>query len=160
MTSHGFSLIEALIVMAIVGTLAAVAIGSYARWRASSTVMEAAQQFSQAVTTTRTGAKSTNTCWQIRLSAPLASATSYEIRHFPDETCTGTPTQEQTHALPRGTVIRLTGASSAGTNNVNFAPPYATTDPAPNTYLVQWSAAPSIRRTVRITSILGKVVVK
>ncbi|ACO45250.1 type II secretion system protein [Deinococcus deserti] len=160
MINHGFSLIEALIVVAMVGILAAVGLSSYARWRASSTVLEAAQQFAQAVTTTRTGAKRTNTCWQIRLSAPLSGATSYEISRFPHHTCSGTPTQEQTYALPQGTMIRLTGAASAGTNNVNFTPPYATTDPAPNTYVAQWRAKPSIQRTVRVTSILGKVVVK
>lgn len=160
MNSQGFSLIEALIVLAIVGILATVTIGSYARWRASSTVLDAAQQFAQAVATTRTGAKRANTCWQIRLSAPLSSATSYEVRRFPHHACTGTPAQEQIYALPPGTMIRLTGVTSTGTNNVNFIPPYATTDPAPNTYVVQWRANPSIQRTVRVTSILGKVVVK
>ncbi|MDL2344037.1 type II secretion system protein [Deinococcus sp. MIMF12] len=158
MKSQGFTLIELLLVIAIIGILAALGIMNYARWRASSAVMEGAVQFAQAINATRTGAKKANACWQIRLTGTATNVTQYQVNRFTTSSCTGTPDTSSTYTLPSQTRISLT--SGAASNNVNFVPPYATTDASPNSYSVTWAANPSISRTVRITSILGKVVVK
>lgn len=166
MNAHGFTLIELLIVIAIIGILAAIGMANYTRWRASSAVLEGAQQFAQAVNSTRTGAKRANACWQISLVSTATTNTQYQVKQYSGSSCPSTTTtllSTRTYTLPAGT--RLFPSDTAGnpvttSDPVEFTPPYSTTDSSPNTYTVRWANNTDIRRTVRITSIMGKVVVK
>lgn len=166
MSRQGFTLTELLVVIAIIGILAAVGMANLTRWRASSAVMDGAQQFAQAIAATRTGAKRANSCWQISLVSTATSNTQYQVKQYSGPSCpstTATLLSTRTYTLPSGT--RLFPVDTAGnpittSSPVNFTPPYSTTDSSPNTYAVNWATNTSIKRTVRITSILGKVVVK
>ena len=152
---QGFTLIEVLVVIAILGILMALGFGSYTRWRASSAVMEGAQQFARDVDRTRTSAKRENACWRIQPSAST-NATTYLVERFTTATCTGTAASTQTRTLPRGTQM----TSNSTEINVNFVPPYGTTDASPNEYTVAWTSNTTISRTIRITSVLGKTVIR
>lgn len=150
----GFTLLELLIVLAIVGLLAALGLGGYLRWRASSAVTEGTQVFTQAVSAARTGAKRLNTCQEVRLTASSASP-SLTIRAYPDSTCAGTPTT-RVLSLPAG----VTASLDSGANSLAFRAPYGSTDASPAQFRVSWSADPSITRLVRVTGIFGKVIVQ
>ncbi|MXV19967.1 prepilin-type N-terminal cleavage/methylation domain-containing protein [Deinococcus xianganensis] len=154
MRPAGFTLLEVLIVVAIVGILAALGLGSYSRWRASSAVGEGTQVFTQAVNAARTGAKRLNTCQEVLLTAASASP-SLTVRAYPGSTCSGTPTT-RTLNLPAGVQASL----DTGTNSLSFRAPYGSTDAAPAQFKVFWAADPAITRLVRVTGIFGKVIVK
>ncbi|MFC4427724.1 Tfp pilus assembly protein FimT/FimU [Deinococcus navajonensis] len=165
MKHGGFTLIEVLVVVAIVGILAGIGLVNYSRWRASSTVMDGAQQFAQAINAVRTGVKKANACWQLSLGSTSASNMQYQVRRYSTPTCpaTAVPLQTQLYTLPGGTRLVLLDASGAPTSTdrpINFVPPYGTTDASPNTYAVRWAANTDIQRKVRVTSVLGKVIVK
>lgn len=159
MNRHGFTLIELLLVLAIIGILIAVGLANYGRWRASSAVMQGAQEFGQAVAGTRTGAKRANACWQISLVSTAASNTQYQVKEYSGPVCStkaGTLMRTRTYTMPPGTTLTL----STGISSINFTPPYGTTDGAPDTFMVQWAANTALARTVRVTSIFGKVIIK
>lgn len=156
MKNEGFTLIELLIVIAIIGIILAIGLANYGRWRAGVAVMDGAQQFAQAISSTRTGAKRANVCWQIALpDAKKTDSETYLVTQYPGTTCTGTGTT-RTYNMPPGTTLTLTSA----TNGINFKPPYGTADSSPDTFEVKWASNPSIMRKVRVTSIFGKVVIK
>lgn len=153
----GFTLIEILIVLAIIGILLGLGIMNYVRWRASSAVMEGAQQFARDIDRTRTNAKRENTCWLIQPTSLSAPSATYQLQKFTTPTCTGTAASTQTKTMPAGTRI----AYSSGTPKyVNFTPPFGTTDSSPNVYEVTWAGNTQIKRSVRVTSVLGKTVIK
>lgn len=161
MKADGFTLIELLIVIAIIGILAAIGMVNYARWRASSAVMEGAQQFAQAVGAARTGAKRANACWQIGVVATTATNTQYQIKQYAaacpaSGSSTPTPTQTRTYAMPAGTRL----VYSSGSSTVSFRPPYGTADSSPDEFKVQWSNNTAIEKNVRLTGIFGKVIIK
>lgn len=161
MKRHGFTLIELLIVIAIIGILAAIGMVNYARWRASSAVMEGAVQFAQAVGATRTGAKKTNACWQIGLVATTATNTQYQIKQYAAAcpapgSSTPAPTQTHTYSMPAGTRL----VYSSGASTISFRPPYGTADSSPDEFKVQWASNTALERNVRLTSIFGKVIIK
>ena len=156
-SAQGFSLVEMLVVIAILGILMALGFGSYTRWRASSAVMEGAQQFARDIDRTRTSAKRENTCWLIQPTSFTAEVTTYQIQKFANGVCTGTASSTQTRTLPAGTQLRYVSGSPM---YVNFTPPYGTTDAAPNEYTVSWKNNTAIQRSVRVTSIMGKTVIR
>lgn len=161
----GVTLLEVLVVIAILGILLAVGVGSFARWRATSAVGQGAQEFTQAVRTTRSGAKRANACWQISLVAYSATNTQYQVKEYGGPACStgATPLRTRVYAAPAGT--QLVRVDSAGTVSstatpINFVPPYGTSDSAPDNFQVRWIANPAIRRDVRVTGIFGKVIVR
>lgn len=161
MKARGFTLIELLIVITIIGVLLAIGIVNYARWRASSTVMEGAQQFAQAVNAARTGAKRTNACWQIGVVSTTATNTEYRIRQYAAAcpsagSSTPAPTQTRTYSMPTGTRLE----HSSGASTISFRPPYGTADSSPDEFKVRWANNTSIQRNVRLTGIFGKVIIK
>lgn len=155
--TQGFTLIEILVVIAILGILMAIGFGNYTRWRANSAVMEGAQQFARDVDRTRTSAKRENTCWLIQPSSLTDPTTTYELQKFATAECTGTASSTQTRNMPAGTQIRY---SSGNPKSVGFSPPYGTTDSSPNEYTVIWKNDSSIKRVVRVTSVLGRTVIR
>lgn len=155
---QGFTMLELLIVLAVLAILMGIAVPNYLRWRASMTVMQGAQEFAQAISATRTGAKRANACWRIRLTGDTSKATEYEVQKFSGSSCTGTASSSQSYLLPRGILIEL--KSAASTNNVDFLPPYGTVDVGSPNYVVFWKTSSDVKREVRITNVLGKVIVK
>lgn len=165
MRRQAFTLIEVLMVLAILGVLAGIGLVNYGRWRASSTVMDGAQQFAQAINTVRTGVKKANACWQISLVSTSTSNAQYQVKRYSTPTCpaTAVPVRTQVYALPAGTRLLLLGGEGAPTSTdrpIEFVPPYGTTGAAPNTYAVRWASNSGIQRKVRVTSVLGRVIVK
>jgi len=155
-SKQGFTLIEVLVVITILGILMALGFGSYTRWRASSAVIEGAQQFARDVDRTRTSAKRENACWQIKLTTSSDSST-YQLLSFTNSDCTGTASRTQNRTLPTGTRLSFL---SGNPEYINFFPPYGTTDSANNKYEVKWAANSLIKRAVHVSSILGKTVIK
>ncbi|WP_234009063.1 hypothetical protein [Deinococcus sp. NW-56] len=150
-----------LLVIAIIGILAAIGMVNYARWRASSAVMEGAQQFAQAVNAARTGAKKANACWQIGVLNTTATNTQYQIKEYAAAcpaagSSTPAPTQTRTYTMPAGTQL----AHSSGSSTISFRPPYGTADSSPDEFKVRWANNTAIERNVRLTGIFGKVVIK
>ncbi|GGL10361.1 pilus assembly FimT family protein [Deinococcus radiotolerans] len=154
MKGSGFTLAELLVVLAIIGILAALGVSSYLRWRASSAVLEGTQVFTQAVNAARTGAKRLNACQEVQLTASSASP-SLTVRAYPDNACAGTPTT-RVLPLPAGVQASL----DSGVNSLSFRAPYGSTDAAAAQFTVFWAADPSIQRPVRVTGVFGKVIVK
>jgi type IV pilus assembly protein PilA len=163
----GFTLLEILIVLAVLSTLLALGIGSYLRWRASSTALQGAQEFSQAVLNTRTGAKRANACWQLSLVAYTATNTQYQIKEYGTATCptgaTPAPLRTRVYTMPTGTqLVRVssTGTVSTTSSTINFTPPYGTSDASPDSYQSRWTADTTIKRDIRVTGVFGKVIIK
>lgn len=166
MNRLGFTLIEILIVIAIIGILASIGIVNYTRWRASTAVMEGAQQFAQAVSRTRTEAKRANACRQLSLVAYTDTNAQYQVKEYSGPDCpttTATLLRTRTYTMPPGTRIVRTnssGAVSTAAAPINFKPPYGTTDSSPDNFEVRWNASTTISRKLRVTSIFGKVVIQ
>lgn len=138
-----FTLLEVLVVLTILAILLALGVPSYARWRASLTVQEAAQQFARDIDRTRTEAKRYNDTRTIAI--PPEGGTSY--------TRSGSSI-----LLPPGTRIAL--APDFTNAAIAFFPPYGTADILAHQFEVSSTTYPSITRTVRVTSLFGQVVIK
>lgn len=156
MRLDGMTLIELLVIMAILGILVSIVLFNYNRWRANSAVRQGAVEFTQAVDRTRTGAKRLNACQDLQLAA-TTDATTLKLDIYGTASCTGTPTSTATYAMPPGVTISLT---SGGANSMKFVPPYGTTSAAPMTFEVRWAANTAIKQPVRLTGVFGRVILK
>lgn len=143
----GFSLIEFLIVIAVIAILVGIAAPNYLRWRATTITAEAAQQFARDVDRLRTEAKRENL--KKKVAVPTSEGTSYDIIDVESG-------DTRTVSLPGGTIIAPLGASTEFT----FSPPYGTTDAPLRSFEVRWIADPDIKRTVRVVGVTGKVIVQ
>lgn len=165
--ASGFTLLELLIVIAVLGILLALGIGSFLRWRANAAALQGAQEFAQVVLNTRTGAKRANACWQLSLVAYSATNTQYQIKEYGTPTCptgaTPAPLRTRIYAMPAGTqLVRVTSTGTVSTtvSTINFTPPHGTSDAAPDSFQSRWAADTSILRTIRVTGVFGRVIVK
>lgn len=155
MKRSGFTLLEGLVVLAVLGILLAIATPSYLRWRATAITNEAAVQFARDIERTRTEAKRFNTRMRIELAS---DNTGY--RRINEASGARTSI-----SLPPG--VRLEPGDTLdpqghprSTWYIIFFPPYGTTDASPASFRVWWSNDTSIERTVRVVGLTGKVIVR
>ncbi|AFZ67479.1 pilus assembly FimT family protein [Deinococcus peraridilitoris] len=139
-----FTLQELLIVLAVVGILLALGVPNYLRWRASVSVMQGAQQLAHELGRQRGEVRRLGE----RRAVSVAAGAHPSFR-------AGDPSFWRIYDLPAGVEV-----VSATTKTLYFVPPYGTTDASAETFVVRWSRDASLRRTVRVTSVLGKVVLK
>jgi len=144
----GFTLLEILVVLAVVGVLLGLATPSYLRWRANSITNEAALQFASDIERTRTEAKRRNTRMRIELASGTAAKGYLRI-----DLTSGARTSI---SLPRGVRLERLGESMGAT----FFPPYGTTDAPLRSFAVRWHNDAAITRTIRVVGVTGKVIVQ
>lgn len=134
----GFSLVESLIVLAVIGTLLAVMMPNYQNWRERTRLKEATTQFASDLDKQRSETKRLNTQHQMSLAS---DGKSY--------TLTGV-----TKLVPEG--ITITGSGVP----VIFNPPYGTVTLPLNSFTVSLDYKQAISMTVRVIGIVGKVILE
>lgn len=148
MKRSGFTLIEGLVVLAVLGVLIGLATPSYLRWRATSITNEAALQFARDIERTRTEAKRRNTPMRIELASGTAAQSYVRI-----DVVSGVRSSIN---LPAGVRLERLGESMGAT----FFPPYGTTNAPLRSFAVNWQHDAAITRTIRVVGVTGKVIVQ
>lgn len=134
---QGFSMIEIVIVLAVLAILIAIATPNYQRWRANVQVQQMAQQLAQDISQQRSEARRTNT------SKALTVATNqYSLNGR-------TVTMPSTISLTPDTLAALT-----------FAPPYGSSSSPLRTFTLTWKSNSTIERKVRVVGVMGKVIIQ
>ena len=145
MNRAGFTLLEVLVVLAILGILLAEGTGPYHGWAQSVAVREAAEELAVNITRAKTAAKRENTPWTLQVTGE----TSYELG----------PVGGTMQRVNLPDTVRLTTTGSS----VVFIPPHGVRQSsslgAPS-FALQHHANPSKTRTVKVISIIGEVVVQ
>lgn len=140
----GFSLIEALVVIAIAGVLFAVGIPNYLSWRATTQTRQGAQQLARAVDDLRTS---------VRRSDTEASIT---LTHNSDQFSISDDSGTRTIGLPSGTILSTSPATVAFT----FEPPYGSLSSIPSggftDFEVVWESDASISSRVIVAGVMGR----
>ena len=144
----GFTFLEMLVVLTIIGILMAVGFPNLTTWQIRSTVDNAAQQFARDIDRQRIETKRLNASKVIN----VINSSSYVA---------GT----ETRIMPPGTTVVLNASTMSNPLTFyppygTFYPPYGTTEPIAPIYTIRSTRNSSIFRTVRIVSLLGKVVVQ
>lgn len=150
MKRQGFTLIEMLAVITILGIVMAVAAPPYLRYLQSLTVQQAAQQFARDADQARSQAKQTNTC---RVFS-YVNATTYSVASYTTPNCSGTATTQVT-TMPTTTVLTLRSTQASAM----FVPPYGINSTGtPLDVTVASTAGTTTTAALRITGIMGSVV--
>ncbi|ACO45511.1 prepilin-type N-terminal cleavage/methylation domain-containing protein [Deinococcus deserti] len=138
MRRAGFTLIEVLVVIAMIGILSVIGAGSYSRWLANNDVQLAAATLTQRIQEARTLAK--------RGTANVVLTTVADSATF---TSNG-----KTYSVPAATIKTA--------QTLTFQPPYGVlSNPTyPIDVTVQSTRNSAVTRKVRIISMLGKVVIQ
>lgn len=136
---RGFSMIEILVVLAVLGILIAIATPNYRRWQAEVQVRQVTEQFVQEINKQRSEAKRTNTNRSI----------SFEANAY-------TPNGGTTITMPSTIVFQ----PQDSTASLSFQSPYGTSNEPLRTFKIRWANDPSIERTVRVVGVMAKVIVQ
>ncbi len=140
--SYGFSLLELLIVTAIISVLLVGSLGYYQNFRIHSLVNEAAQKVASDLEKER-----------------------FESERFNEERTlsidSNTPEQYLangvTQYLPNGIALTKAGRSKS----VTFYPPYGTTSASERSFLVSWKNQPErYYKYIRVVGVTGKVIIQ
>lgn len=150
----GFTLIEMLIVLTIVGIMITVGLTNYLRFARLTQVREAAQQFARDVDVARNEAKRTNDCWTISYSP--GGATTYRLQQYATSNCSGDVVATRQATLPNGAVLTPNDGSSV----MQFVPPFGTTGDTAVTFTVGLVSDSTYNRTVRVSGVMGRVVIR
>lgn len=146
----GFTLLEILLVLAIIGILAGVGVPSYLRYTQRLTVQQSAQQLAADVNRARSQAKRSNTCQVFA----YVSTSSYSIKSYTTPNCSGTATT-QTITMLAGTKLALTSTQTS----TQFRPPYGINFLGlPLDVTVSSTRNTSITTSLRVTGVIGSVV--
>lgn len=148
---QGFTLLELLMVIAVIGILLAVSSAQYAQFIQSTRVKEAATFVQQRLAATQASAKQKNEAWVFKVK----DKTTFQAG----------PTGSVTDiSLPAGTEFDSATVTALAT--VTFVPPYGARSDYQNTttgvtsFGVVSSVNAAKTRTVKIVSLLGQVVVQ
>lgn len=147
----GFTLLELLVVIAILGILLRLGVPSYAAFMQRMTMLQGVQQFARDVDKARNEAKRTNTCRAVA----YVSATSYKITSYDTPNCSGTGT-DQSKTMVTGTTL----ATVTTNTSMEFRPPYGTNLGTAASFKVASTVNPSFSRTLRLTGVMGNVVIQ
>ena len=138
----GFSLLELLIVTAIVSVVIAGSLGKYQDFRIRSLVQEAAQQVATDIEKERFASQRFNE--ERGIVVDINNPNQYSLNTI-------------THYLPKGVTLTKAGRSKS----VTFYPPYGTTGASERTFLVSWENKPErYYRFVRVVGVTGKVIIQ
>lgn len=141
-SASGFTLLELLIVTAIVGVVIAASLGQYQNFRIRSVVQEAAQQIATDLETERFASQRFNE--ERGLVVDTTNPYQYSLNGI-------------TKYMPKGIELTKAGRSKS----VTFYPPYGTTGAAERTFLVSWKNRPErYYRFVRVVGVTGKVIIQ
>ncbi|MFC4636734.1 Tfp pilus assembly protein FimT/FimU [Deinococcus hohokamensis] len=150
MKDQGFTMVELLVVIGIIGILSAIAVPSYIGWLARVEAQSAANTLAQQMQRARTEAK--------RGTAQKITTTAGS------KTITLTPVERVAGAwVATGSGVRTTtleGATIQTTADLVFMPPYGSVEvgTVPQAYSVQSVRRTAISRSIRVISLMGKVV--
>ena len=144
---RGLSLLELLIVLAVLGLLLGLGVPNFLRWRAQAEVDEAARSLAQAFQYARAEAKRTNAdrcvrVWRDGFSAGASCA------------ALSAPTQRFSRVQVSGNY------STFPPLDVVFQHPYGTTDAPLKKLTLQHTRYPDLTRSVHVIGVIGKVVVR
>ncbi|GGL79268.1 hypothetical protein GCM10010840_16420 [Deinococcus aerolatus] len=152
MNTRGFTLLEVLTVIAVLGILMAIATPSYLAYLQRLTVQQGVQQFARDVDRARSQARRTNSCRIFSVVGP----SSYQIQSYASPNCAGTPITE-TLNMPAGTQLTLKSVQGSA----SFRPPYGVNFTAmPVDVTVASTSHVNVTRTLRITAVMGSVVIQ
>jgi len=141
-SKQGFTLLELLIVTAIVGVIFAGSLGHYQNFRIRSLVQESAQQIATDLEKERFASQRFNE--ERGLVVDTNNPYQYELNGV-------------TKYLPSGIELTKAGRSKS----VTFYPPYGTTGASERTFLISWKNRPDrYYRFIRVVGVTGKVIIQ
>ena len=145
---RGFSLLELLIVLAILGLLLGLGFPSFLRWRAQAELDEAARALAQAFQYARAEAKRANAerCVRVWREGFAIGANCDTL-------------SASTHRFSQVEVSE-SNYSSFPHLDVTFKPPYGTTDAPLKKFTLRHTRYSQLTRNVHVIGVIGKVVVR
>lgn len=150
----GFTLIELIVVIAILGILMSIGLPAYQRYLSGLRVAQSAEQLARDVNKVRENAQRSNTCWGLAYK----SSTQYERIRYSTPNCSDTPAEAAKSII---SVLDGTLLSTSGTlTEVKFRPPYGTGDGTAVTFVITSGGNSSIGKVLRVSGVMGKVIVK
>ncbi|WP_234553357.1 GspH/FimT family pseudopilin [Thermus caliditerrae] len=143
---RGFSLLEVLIVLGIIGVLLALVAPNYLRWRAQAQLDEAARSLAWTLQQARAEAKRSNSSRCVKVfQNGWASGTNCDNLNQPSTT------------LKEITIS--TNYANTPPLSVVFHPPYGTTDAPLKKFTLTHQRA-QLQRSVHVVGVIGKVIVR